>query len=130
MSCLACILNKTLLEHILIPHRLPGRPIAMMLFKSWAYMLCANGLNYVSDMKIGHYIKIPPRTMFAAQSFAVIWLSIVQVCTYNFLRGNIREICTENQAQGLTCPNARTFYNASVIWGVIGPRRVFGAGGM
>ena len=112
------------------PTSLPGRPVAMMLFKSWGYMLSANGLNYISDMKIGHYMKVPPRSMFAAQAFAVIWLAIVQTCAYNFLIGNIHNICTEDQAQGLTCPNARTFYNASVIWGVIGPKRVFGHGGI
>lgn len=106
----------------------PGRPVAMMLFKSFGYMTCYNGLQYVSDMKVGHYMKIPPRSMFRAQCFAVIWLSIVQICTYNFLRGNIEGICTEEQSQGLTCPGARTFYNASVIWGAIGPRIVFGAG--
>lgn len=91
----------------------------MMLFKSWGYMMAYNGLNYVSDMKIGHYMKIPPRSMFAAQFFAVVWLSIVQIATYNFLRGNISGICEPHQAQGLTCPLARTFFNASVIWGVI-----------
>lgn len=63
--------------------------------------------------------------MFAAQFFAVTWLSIVQICTYNFLRGNIEGICTSDQAEGLTCPGAKTFYNASVIWGVVGPKRMF-----
>ncbi|KAG9250828.1 OPT oligopeptide transporter protein-domain-containing protein [Emericellopsis atlantica] len=106
----------------------PGRPVAMMLFKSYAYMSTYNGLQYISDMKVGHYMKIPPRSMFAAQAFAVFWLSIVQMAVYNFLRGNIDGICTEDQPQGLTCAYARTFYNASVIWGVIGPRIVFGAG--
>lgn len=57
--------------------------------------------------------------MFAAQFFPVIWLAIVQIASYNFLRGNIDGICTPTQAQGLTCPNAKTFFNASVIWGVI-----------
>jgi OPT family oligopeptide transporter len=68
--------------------------------------------------------------MFAAQCFAAVWLSIVQICTYNFLRGNIEGVCTPHQAQGLTCPNARTFYNASVIWGVIGAKRMFGVGAL
>ncbi|KAK7421248.1 hypothetical protein QQZ08_010025 [Neonectria magnoliae] len=119
-----------IVTEMIVGYMTPGRPIAMMLFKSWGYMLCYNGLQYVSDMKVGHYMKIPPRTMFAAQAFAVIWLSIVQICTYNFLRGNIDGICTPDQAQGLTCPMARTFFNASVIWGVIGPRRMFGAGAL
>lgn len=69
--------------------------------------------------------QIPPRTMFSAQFFAVTWLSMVQIATYNFLRGNIKGICTTEQAEGLTCPGARTFYNASVIWGVVGPKKMF-----
>ncbi|KKA29279.1 hypothetical protein TD95_002503 [Thielaviopsis punctulata] len=118
------------ITEMIIGYMLPGRPIAMMLFKSWGYMTCYNGLAYVADMKIGHYMKIPPRTMFACQAFAVIWLSLVQIATYNFLRNNIKGICTEEQSQGLTCPGARTFYNASVIWGVIGPKRMFGHGAL
>ncbi|KAL6698394.1 OPT oligopeptide transporter domain-containing protein [Trichoderma pleuroticola] len=117
-----------IITEMIFGYMLPGRPVAMMLFKSWGYMMTYNGLTYVSDMKVGHYMKIPPRSMFGAQAFAVIWLSIVQIAAYNFLRGNIEGICTPEQAQGLTCPNARTFYNASVIWGVIGPKLVFGAG--
>ena len=117
-----------IITEMIFGYMLPGRPVAMMLFKSWGYMTMYNGLVYVSDMKVGHYMKIPPRTMFAAQAFAVIWLSFVQIATYNFLRGNIEGICTPEQKQGLTCPNAKTFYNASVIWGVVGPARVFGSG--
>lgn len=138
------------ITELIIGYMQPGRPVAMMLFKSWGYMMAYNGLNYVSDMKIGeffpvlgpyiyvslanqrkpfappgHYMKIPPRTMFNAQLFAVLWLSLVQIATYNFLRGNIKGICTSEQAEGLTCPNAKTFYNASVIWGVVGPKRMF-----
>lgn len=75
-------------------------------------------------------VKIPPRTMFYAQFFAVVWLSIVQIATYNFLRGNIKEVCTAHQPQGITCPNAKTFFNASVIWGVVGPKRMFSAGAL
>ncbi|CEJ91212.1 Putative Oligopeptide transporter OPT-like protein [[Torrubiella] hemipterigena] len=119
-----------IVTEMIFGYMLPGRPVAMMLFKSWGYMLAYNGLTYVSDMKVGHYMKIPPRSTFAAQAFAVVWLSIVQICTYNFLMGNIEGICTDDQPQGLTCPTAVTFYNASVIWGVIGPKIVFGAGAL
>lgn len=119
-----------IVTEMIFGYMLPGRPIAMMLFKSWGYMLAANGLIFISDMKVGHYMKVPPRSMFRAQAFAVVWLSVVQVCAYNFLMGNIKGICDEDQPQGITCPNARTFYNASVIWGVIGPKLMFGAGGL
>lgn len=75
-------------------------------------------------------VKIPPRSMFYAQFFAVVWLSLVQIATYNFLRGNIEGVCSSTQKQGITCPNAKTFFNASVIWGVVGPKRMFSAGAL
>ena len=68
--------------------------------------------------------------MFRAQLFAVVWLSLVQIATFNFLIGNIPNFCAEDQPQGFTCPGATTFYNASVIWGVVGPKRMFGPGSL
>ncbi|KKY31123.1 putative oligopeptide transporter opt-like protein [Diaporthe ampelina] len=126
----AYIICLNVITELIIGYMQPGRPVAMMLFKSWGYMMAYNGLTYVSDMKIGHYMKIPPRTMFYAQFFAVVWLSLVQIATYNFLRGNIDGVCTSDQKQGITCPNAKTFYNASVIWGVVGPKRMFSSGAL
>ncbi|KAH6658562.1 Tetrapeptide transporter, OPT1/isp4 [Truncatella angustata] len=119
-----------IITEFIVGYMLPGRPIAMMLFKSWGYMLMSNSLTFVQDMKVGHYMKVPPRSMFRAQLFAVVWLSLVQIATFNFLVGNIPEFCSEDQPQGFTCPGATTFYNASVIWGVVGPKRMFGPGAL
>lgn len=116
------------ITEFIIGYMQPGKPVAMMMFKSYGYMMQYNALTYVGDMKLGHYLKVPPRSMFRAQCFAVFWLSIVQIATYNFLRGNIEGICTADAAASLTCPGARTFFNASIIWGVIGPARMFGVG--
>jgi OPT family oligopeptide transporter len=116
------------ITEMIVGYMLPGKPVAMMLFKSFGYMFAYNALQYVSDMKVGHYMKIPPRSLFRAQLFAVIWLSIVQVCTFNWMLGNLPDVCDADQPQGFTCAGARTFFNASVIWGLIGPRRMFGAG--
>jgi OPT family oligopeptide transporter len=32
------------------------------------------------------------------------------------------------QASHFTCPNGRAFFSSSIVWGVIGPQRMFGAG--
>jgi hypothetical protein len=58
--------------------------------------------------------------MFTAQLIAVFWSSIVQVATYNWALGSIEDICTDDQSEFYTCPNAKTFYTASVVWGAIG----------
>jgi OPT family oligopeptide transporter len=118
------------ITEFIIGYMQPGKPVAMMMFKSYGYMMQYNALTYSSDMKLGHYMKVPPRSMFRAQVFAVVWLSIVQIATYNFLKGHIEGICTPDAAASLTCPGAKTFFNASIIWGVVGPARMFGAGSM
>ena len=38
---------------------------------------------------------------------------------------NIEDICTPHQSSHFTCPNGRVFFNASIIWGLIGPARMF-----
>jgi OPT family oligopeptide transporter len=37
-------------------------------------------------------------------------------------------VCTHGQKDGFICPGSTTFFTASVLWGVIGPRRVFSIG--
>jgi hypothetical protein len=45
----------------------PGRPIANVCFKTYGYMSMAQAVSFLSDFKLGHYMKIPPRSMFLAQ---------------------------------------------------------------
>ncbi len=59
-----------------------------------------------------------------------MWSAIVQVAVFNWAMGNIEDICSPDQKNGYSCPGASVFYTASVVWGVIGPARVFGAGAM
>ncbi|KAI6022264.1 hypothetical protein PISMIDRAFT_94076, partial [Pisolithus microcarpus 441] len=41
---------------------LPGRPIAMMMLKTWGYTMTP-ALTFAANFKLGHYMKIPPRKM-------------------------------------------------------------------
>lgn len=75
-------------------------------------------------------MKIPPRLTFAAQMVACLWSSVVQIAVMNWALGAVKGICTAHQANHYTCPNGRVFFNASVIWGVIGPKRIFSSGQM
>lgn len=40
------------------------------------------GLAFVADMKLGHYLKLPPRTMFFGQLIATVWSCLVQVAVF------------------------------------------------
>lgn len=46
---------------------LPGKPVANMCFRIYGSSNLINAINFLGDFKLGHYMKVPPRTMFAAQ---------------------------------------------------------------
>ncbi|KAH8646190.1 OPT oligopeptide transporter [Xylariales sp. PMI_506] len=51
---------------------LPGRPIGNMYFAAWSHNVIANAVNLSSDLKMGEYLKIPPRTMFLTQVYGTV----------------------------------------------------------
>ncbi|KAH7413044.1 small oligopeptide transporter-like protein [Cadophora sp. MPI-SDFR-AT-0126] len=106
----------------------PGRPLALMIFKTYGYITMSQALSFVSDLKFGHYMKIPPRTMFMAQVVATTLSCFIQIAVLNFALTNIKDVCTPHQPQHFTCPGGRVFFSASVIWGLIGPARIFSPG--
>ena len=55
------------ITELVIGYALPGRPIAMMLFKTLGYISMRQALEFTSNFKLGHYMKIPHRPMFWCQ---------------------------------------------------------------
>lgn len=73
-------------------------------------------------------MKIPPRTMFMAQVVATTVACFIQVFMLNFALNNVKDVCTTKQEQHFSCPGAKVFFSASVIWGLLGPQRIFSPG--
>ncbi|GFF31296.1 glutathione transporter 1 [Aspergillus lentulus] len=105
-----------------------GKPLANMLFKILSTDVVGQGVYFAMDMKLGHYLKIPPRLLFVAQGTATILGALTQAGVTLWMLANIDGICTEDQPDGFSCPNGRTVYSSSVIWGLVGPRRLYSAG--
>ncbi|KAF4623976.1 hypothetical protein D9613_001694 [Agrocybe pediades] len=132
LAMLQAITNQqvpTQVMHELIAgYMLPGRPIANVLFKTIGFIVSNQAVSFAGDLKLGHYMKIPPRVMFMIQvvaaSIACIWVTLVQ----DWMLSNIEDICTQDQAQGFRCPGSVTFYTSSVVWGAVGPKRLFSPG--
>lgn len=75
-------LGLNVFTEFIIGYMLPGKPNAMMLFKTYGYITMTQGLAFVEDMKLGHYLKVPPRTMFAGQLAATLWSCLVQTAVF------------------------------------------------
>ncbi|KAI0393088.1 OPT oligopeptide transporter protein-domain-containing protein [Xylariaceae sp. FL0594] len=121
-------LGLNVLTEFVYGYMQPGRPLALMLFKTYGYITMSQALNFLGDLKFGHYMKVPPRTIFMAQVVAVSVSCCVQVVVLNLALANIDGICDVTQPHHFTCPGGRVFFSASVIWGLIGPSRVFSPG--
>ncbi|KAL3538732.1 hypothetical protein ACH5RR_002098 [Cinchona calisaya] len=107
----------------------PGRPIANVCFKVYGYMSMAQAVSFLSDFKLGHYMKIPPRSMFLVQFIGTIIAGSINACVAWWLLQSIENICQDELLppdSPWTCPGDRVFFDASVIWGLAGPRRIFG----
>ncbi|KAF9434053.1 hypothetical protein BGZ76_008652 [Entomortierella beljakovae] len=107
-----------------IGYILPGHPIANVTFKTLGYISMSQAMTFTSDLKLGHYMKIPPRSMFWAQLLGTMIAGIINLSTANWLLNSQEGVCETNKT--FSCPSANTFYSASVIWGVISPNRMFG----
>ncbi|KAB5541181.1 hypothetical protein DKX38_014155 [Salix brachista] len=108
---------------------LPGRPIANVCFKTFGYMSMAQAVSFLSDFKLGHYMKIPPRSMFLVQFIGTVLAGTINLAVAWWLLTSIENICQDDLLPAnspWTCPGDRVFFDASVIWGLVGPKRIFG----
>jgi len=137
-------IGLNVMSEFLIGLILPGRIAAVMAFKTFSYMAMSQGLLLVSDLKLGHYMKIPPRAMFSVQLFSTIMAVIVNIFTAYIIYVSFGRTDTPvdpnnpsspkewvlqaNPPSGWTANGYRVFLNAGAIWGAIGPARFFGPG--
>lgn len=132
MAMIQAVTNQTIplqvLHELIAGYMLPGRPIANSIFKTIAFTGTSTALTFASDLKLGHYMKIPPRMMFSVQVVAVIIACIVTTSVNAWMMANVEDICSPEQANGFVCPGTTLFSTATVIWGGVGPQRMFAPG--
>ncbi|KAJ1934285.1 hypothetical protein EC988_008856, partial [Linderina pennispora] len=116
-----------LISELMIGYGRPGDPIGNATFKIYSYMAMSQALSLISDQKLGHYMKVPPRHMFWAQVVGTIIASTVQLATAYWVMHTVDDLCTQ-EGYPWTCRNANAFFSATIIWGLVGPERMFGNG--
>ncbi|XP_021283649.1 oligopeptide transporter 6-like isoform X2 [Herrania umbratica] len=121
-----------IITEYVIGYMYPEHPVANMCFKVYGYISMTQALTFISDFKLGHYMKIPPRSMFMAQVVGTLVAVVVYTITAWWLMEEIPHLCDTSLLppdSPWTCPMDHVFFDASVIWGLVGPRRIFGVEG-
>ena len=111
-----------MITELVIGYLVPGKPVAMMLFKTYGlytiytagastysslktgYISAAQGLAFARDLKLGHYLKVPPRSMFWAQVVATVVAGTAQLGVQLWLFARVKNFCHDDQEDGFTCP--------------------------
>jgi OPT family oligopeptide transporter len=107
-----------------------GHPVAILVFRTISGSVVGGSLNFTSDLKFGHYMKIPPRLVFIGQIVGSMVSLLISIIAQEWALDNIPDICKPHQKSFFTCPNLDTFLNSSILWGGIGPKRFFSPGAM
>ncbi|KAK8648707.1 hypothetical protein V6N13_129452 [Hibiscus sabdariffa] len=116
------------ITELVIGYLIPGKPLANVTFKTYGYISMLQALMLLSDFKLGHYMKIPPRSMFIVQLVGTVFASACYFATAWYLLSTVENICDPAllpAGSPWSCPSDDVFYNASIIWGVVGPLRMF-----
>nr|GMD88575.1 oligopeptide transporter 5-like [Ipomoea batatas] len=117
------------IAELIMGYMYPGRPLANVTFKMYGFSSLSQSLMFLSDFKLGHYMKIPPRSMFMVQLVGTLISCCVHFGTSWWLLTTVENICNPSKlpkGSQWTCPGDDVFYNASIIWGLVSPRRMFG----
>ncbi|KAI3923278.1 hypothetical protein MKW92_002448 [Papaver armeniacum] len=124
-----CTPGLNIITEYVIGLIIPGQPVANICFKTYGYISMTQALTFLQDFKLGHYMKIPPKAMFMAQVIGTVIAALVYLGTAWWLIETVPNFCNTKLLPAnspWTCPGDHVFYDASVIWGLIGPRRIFG----
>ncbi|KAK0599821.1 hypothetical protein LWI29_008946 [Acer saccharum] len=116
------------MSELVIGYIYPGKPLANMTFKIYSTTSMSQALGFLSDFKLGHYMKVPPKSMFIAQLAGTVVASTVHFGTAWWLLTSVENICNTAllpEGSQWTCPSLDVSYNISIIWGVVGPHRMF-----
>jgi OPT family oligopeptide transporter len=110
---------------VLTGYLLPGFPMANVVFRMYSAEAIAHGLAFLRDFKLGHYMKIPPRSMLAVQvSGSIIGGLVNMICAY-WMFNNIDGLCEE--AGAWSCPATTNSFSVVSLWGLVGSSRLIGA---
>ncbi|KAL5972429.1 hypothetical protein ACLOJK_041683 [Asimina triloba] len=136
--------SLNVITELVIGYLYPGRPLANVTFRTYGFMSTTQAITFLGDFKLGQYMKIPPKSMFIVQVKAsdqfkllsriytlvgTVVASMVSFCTSWWMLTTINHICDPSklpEGSPWTCPVDDVVYNESIIWGLVGPLRMFG----
>ncbi|KAK9452014.1 OPT oligopeptide transporter protein-domain-containing protein [Limtongia smithiae] len=110
---------------IIAGYMVPEHAISNMICRVFGWNVDAQADSLIGAQKLGHYAKIPPRAFLRCQLLASVIQTFVTISAYNVLTSSFSDLCSSTQSNKFTCPFPNALYTATLVWGVVGPKRIF-----
>ncbi|ODN75285.1 hypothetical protein L202_06468 [Cryptococcus amylolentus CBS 6039] len=79
----------------------PGRPVANLYFSAWSHSVISQSLNLASDLKMGEYLKIPPRIMFTTQVYGTVFGAFINYVVMISVVNSHRELLQDTNGSSV-----------------------------
>ncbi|SMQ48424.1 unnamed protein product [Zymoseptoria tritici ST99CH_3D7] len=105
-----------------------GNPMAVMSCMAYANPILSHCIGLLASFKLGIYMKIPETSMLIGQLYGQLLQPLVN---YGIMRMIFKTVDMDilkgyKESVNWNALGTRAWYSASVLWGVIGPQRMFG----
>lgn len=106
----------------------PGRPVANLYFAMWSHDIIAQSIGLAGDLKIGQYLKIPPRVMFLTQVWGtILGAAINYVVMISIVNAQQAVLVSPNGTNVWSGQLVQTLNSDAVTWSLA--RELYGPGG-
>lgn len=105
-----------------------GRPRELLYFWSTSFGIIQHGLHMAQGAKVGHYLRIKPKEYMVVIFLSCVWVSLVTPAVSGWLAYNIKNLCTSEAENNMTCRTQRTQFNLQAMWGLFADK-MFAPGG-
>ncbi|KIY72610.1 OPT superfamily oligopeptide transporter [Cylindrobasidium torrendii FP15055 ss-10] len=99
---------------------IPNSPHANMYFTMYAYNSTEQGRSFTRDLKIGQYVKLPPRCTFTMQTVGAIIGAMLNYVVMKIVISSNRDILLSVQGTNVWSGAAIQSYNSNAVtWGAL-----------
>ncbi|KAL1711071.1 OPT oligopeptide transporter protein-domain-containing protein [Schizophyllum commune] len=99
----------------------PGSPHANMYFAMYAYNSTEQGRSFTRDLKIGQYVKLPPRVTFTMQTIGAVIGALLNYLIMALIIEANRDILLSVQGTNVWSGATYQSYNSDAVsWGALG----------
>lgn len=103
----------------------PGNGIAALLCRGIGSATDDQAIAFLEDLKISRYARLPPRAVFRVQIIGTFVGSLVCIGAVESLMNRFEDLCSQTNREKFRCVSSRNFFSDALLYGVIGPRRLF-----